>query len=109
MDTCQVERCRRRQEEPPGLNPAADGAELTSVQDLIAYWRSASSPLVDMTVSPIFLPRVPLMNPRTLWACQPVALISSFRVPPSGRFSRSRILAALLPSRTVLAFLPALG
>ena len=33
---------------------------------------------------------------------QPVAFISSFEVAPPGRFSRSRILAVLLPSRATL-------
>src|ERR1039458_8873666 len=55
-------------------------------------------------VSPIFLPRVPLMNPRTLCACQPVAFMILLRVAPPGRFRRSRTLAVLLPSRAPLAF-----
>ena len=50
-------------------------------------------------VSPIFLPSIPLMNPRTLWACQPVAFMISARVAPSGCLSSSRIFAVLLPSR----------
>ena len=41
--------------------------------------------------------------------CQPVAFISSLAVAPSGRFSRSRILAALLPSRAPVAFFALLG
>src|SRR5437868_1471458 len=40
---------------------------------------------------------------------QPVALISSLAVAPFGRFSRSRIFAALLPSRTPVAFFAPLG
>src|SRR3954470_16238908 len=48
---------------------------------------------------------VPDRNPRTLWACQSVALIIAASVAPSGRFSRSRILATLLPSRAAPAFL----
>src|ERR1019366_4871066 len=55
-----------------------------------------------MTVSPIFLPTVPDRKPRTECGNQPVALISSFKVAPPGRFSRSRILAVLLPSRATL-------
>src|SRR5713101_2383336 len=51
---------------------------------------------------------VPERNPRTLWACQSVAFIRPLSVAPSGRFSRSRILAALLPSRAAPAFLPPL-
>jgi hypothetical protein len=38
-------------------------------------------------------------NPRTECGCQPVAFINSFEVTPPVRFSRSRILAVLLPSR----------
>ena len=53
---------------------------------------------------PSFLPRVPEMNPRTEWACQPVAPISSARVAPLTR-SRSRIISAfLLPSRPLWGF-----
>src|SRR5712691_103554 len=52
---------------------------------------------------------VPERNPRTLWACQSVAFIRPLSVAPSGRFSRSRILAALLPSRAAPAFLWPLG
>src|ERR1700674_1236921 len=62
-----------------------------------------------MTVRPIFLPSVPLMKPRTLWACQEVAFMIAASVAPSGRFSRSRIFAALLPSRAPPAFLAPLG
>jgi hypothetical protein len=47
---------------------------------------------------------VPLKKPRTECACQPVALINSFNVTPSGRFSKSRILAVLLPWRAGVAF-----
>jgi hypothetical protein len=64
-------------------------------------------------VRPIFLPRVPLMNPRTLWACHPVAFMTSASVAPPFRSSSATTLAVLLPSRTpsvlaVLAFLGAL-
>src|SRR5580704_7207944 len=63
---------------------------------------------------PIFLPTVPDRKPRTEWGNQPVAFISSFEVTPPGRFSRSRILAVLLPSRAgwglaTPPFLPPLG
>src|SRR5450631_625235 len=47
---------------------------------------------------------VPERNPRTEWGCQLVAFISSLVVAPPGRFSRSRIFAALLPSRAPVAF-----
>jgi hypothetical protein len=53
----------------------------------------------DLTLNPSFFASVPLMNPRTLCACQPVAFMISLRVAPSGRFSMSRTFALLLPSR----------
>jgi len=71
--------------------------------------RSPSSLLIEATFSPIFFPMVPDRNPRTLWACQSVAFMIAASVAPSGRFSRSRILAALLPSRAAPAFLAPLG
>jgi hypothetical protein len=49
------------------------------------------------------LPTVPDRNPRTECACQPVNFISSFKVTPSGRFSRSSTLDVLLPSRAATA------
>src|ERR1035437_3878979 len=55
-----------------------------------------------MTVNPILLPTVPDRKPRTECGNQPVAFISSLEVAPPGRFSRSRILAVLLPSRAIL-------
>src|SRR5580698_10097031 len=39
------------------------------------------------------------MKPRSECGCQPVAFSSSLAVAPPGRFSRSRIVAVLLPSR----------
>ena len=71
--------------------------------------RSPSSPLVDVIARPSFFETVPERNPRTEWGCQPVAFISSFEVAPPGRFNRSRTLAALLPSRALLAFFALLG
>src|ERR1017187_5674527 len=59
---------------------------------------------MDVTVSPIFLPRAPDRNPRTECACQPVAFMSSFTVAPPERFSRSRTWAVLLPWRAPFAF-----
>jgi hypothetical protein len=47
----------------------------------------------------LFLRRVPERNPRTLWACQSVAAISSCKVAPPFRRSSARIPAFLLPSR----------
>src|ERR1019366_10272717 len=49
------------------------------------------------------------MKPRTLCACQPVTFMSSASVAPSGRFSKSRMFAALLPSLAAPAFFAALG
>jgi len=71
--------------------------------------RSPSSPFVETTVNPIFLPTVPDRNPRTECGCQPLAFCRSMDVTPPGRFSRSRILAALLPSRAPLPFYALLG
>src|SRR5258705_12955305 len=39
------------------------------------------------------------MNPRAVWACQPVAFITSARVAPPFRSSRPTTVAVLLPSR----------
>src|ERR1039458_8919301 len=57
-----------------------------------------------MTVSPIFLPKAPDMNPRTEWACQPVAFMISLTVAPPDRRRRFRTLAALLSWREQDAF-----
>jgi hypothetical protein len=75
---------------------------------LTEYFRSPSSTFLDVTTRPIFLPSVPDRNPRTECGCQPVAFINSLTVAPLGRFNRSRILAVLLPART-LAFVARLG
>src|ERR1019366_1878698 len=77
-------------------------------QALTEYLRSPSSTLVEVTAKPSFLLTVPERKPRTLCACHPVAIISSARVAPSGRFNKSRMLAALLPSRAT-RFFAALG
>src|ERR1700683_3433964 len=42
---------------------------------------------------------MPDKNPRRECGCQLVAFSSSLAVAPSGRFSKSRIVAVLLPSR----------
>src|SRR5437899_4975936 len=60
------------------------------------------------TVSPIFLASAPLMNPRTLCACQPVAFMIWASVAPPLRWSRPRTVAFLLPSRAAAGLLPAL-
>ena len=52
----------------------------------------------------IFLPRVPLMKPRTLCACQDVASIISASVAPLARWIKARTVAVLLPSLTPPAF-----
>src|ERR1017187_8119833 len=89
--------------------PAARENRIVGLQPLTEYRRCPSSALVDLTVSPIFLPRTPDINPRTECACQPVAFISSFPVAPPERFSRSRTLAVLLPWLARVAFLPDLA
>src|SRR5262245_1192326 len=58
---------------------------------------------MDSTANFIFLPKVPLMNPRTLWACHPVSSIMFLSVAPPGRFSRSRTWAVLLPTRVLIS------
>src|ERR1019366_513668 len=45
------------------------------------------------------------MNPRTLWACQPVVFISSARLAPLVRLINSRTFAPLLSGRRVAASL----
>ena len=57
--------------------------------------RSPSSPLVDITVSPIFLPTVPDRNPRTECGCQPVAFINSVLVTPPGLEGRPAVVATI--------------
>src|SRR5256885_217364 len=73
------------------------------------YTRSPSSRRTEFTVSPIFLPSAPLMNPRTLCFCQPVAFMIWARVAPPFRWSRPRTVAFLLPSRAAAGLLPALA
>src|ERR1700680_4069838 len=46
------------------------------------YRPSPPPRLVDSIFSPIFLRSVPERKPRTEWACQPVAFISSAKVAP---------------------------
>jgi hypothetical protein len=65
--------------------------------------RSPLSVFVDST----FLPIVPERNPRTLWGCQSVAFMISFKLAPPARFSRSRTFSVLLPWRAPVAFGPA--
>ncbi len=56
-----------------------------------------------------FLSNGPDRKPRTECACQLVAFINSLAVTPPGRFSNSRTLSVLLPSRADLAFFAPLG
>ena len=71
--------------------------------------RSPSSPFVETTVRPSFLPTVPERNPRKECGCHPVAFSSSLAVAPPDRFSISRIVAVLLPFRAPVPFFAALG
>jgi hypothetical protein len=88
---------------PPELNPArGNGNARDSGLDGVAAL--PTSPFVEMTSRPIFFRIVPDRNPRTECGCQPVAFISSLDVAPPGRFHRSRIVAALLPSRAESLF-----
>src|SRR5450756_834170 len=59
---------------------------------------------MEVTIRPIFFPKVPLMNPRTLWACQAVASMISVRVAPFFRCSKAMTWAVLLPWRGPSAF-----
>src|ERR1035441_5516390 len=68
------------------------------------YTRAPSARLMEVMVSPIFFPSVPLTNPRTLWACQDVACMISVRVAPLTRWTRARTAAVLLPGRTPSGF-----
>src|SRR6266851_2288199 len=65
--------------------------------------RSPSGDLVDSTATPFFLPKTE-RKPRMECGCQEVAFSSSCKVAPLGRFTRSRILAVLLPGRALPAF-----
>src|SRR5437667_8893934 len=49
------------------------------------------------------------MNPRTEWACQPVAFMIWASVAPPLRWSRPRTVAFLLPSRAAAGLLPPLA
>src|SRR5258708_24685008 len=68
------------------------------------YTRSKPPHLVDSIFSPIFLRRVPERKPRTEWACQPVAFISSAKVAPLDFSRRAMTWALLLPWPCVVAF-----
>src|ERR671918_2886908 len=56
---------------------------------------------VASTVSPSFFLSAPLMAPRIVWCCHPVAAAICSTVAPSGRLSISIIWACLVPARGV--------
>src|ERR687892_2012557 len=56
---------------------------------------------VASTVRPSFVLRAPLMAPRMVWCCHPVAAAICSTVAPSGRLSISIIWACLVPVRGV--------
>src|SRR5918996_5447986 len=56
---------------------------------------------VASTLSPSFFLRAPLMAPRMVWCCQPVAAAICSTVAPSGRLSISIMSACLVPARGV--------
>src|ERR671918_896584 len=56
---------------------------------------------VASTVRPSFFLRAPLIAPRMVWCCQPVAAAICSTVAPSGRLSISIIWACLVPVRGV--------
>src|SRR5258708_792505 len=61
------------------------------------YTRSSPPRLVDSMFRPIFLRSVPERKPRTEWACQPVAFISSAKVAPLDFSRRAMTWALLVP------------
>src|SRR6202163_100701 len=67
------------------------------------YTRSTPPRLVDSIFRPIFLRSVPERKPRTEWACQPVAFISSAKVAPLDFSRRAMTWALLLPWPRVAA------
>ena len=70
---------------------------------MIEYLRPPSSPFVEITAKPIFLPTVPEMNPRTVCGCQPVTFMISASVAPLARFISAITSACLFePSGLVL-------
>src|SRR5260221_5923021 len=60
------------------------------------YRRTPSSAFFESRISPSFFFTVPARNPRTLWACQPVAVWSSSIVAPSGVVRSARHHAILV-------------
>src|SRR5918996_2268385 len=56
---------------------------------------------VASTVRPSFFLSAPLMAPRIVWCCHPVAAAICSTVAPSGRLSISIIWACLVPARGV--------
>src|ERR1700694_785740 len=82
------------------------------------YTRSPSPRFADSIFSSIFLRSVPERKPRTEWACQPVAFISSAKVAPLDLSRRAMTwalllawprVAALALGRRFGAFLPRRG
>src|SRR6202521_81493 len=59
------------------------------------YTRSTPPRLVDSIFRPIFLRSVPERKPRTEWACQPVAFISSAKVAPLDFSRRAMTMGSL--------------
>ena len=88
-----------KREMPPEMNPAALGERNWRASGFDGVAALAILALDGGDGRPIFLPTVPERNPRSECGYQPVAFISSLAVTPPGRFSSSRILAVLLPSR----------
>jgi hypothetical protein len=84
---------------PPGRNPAARCKRRRFKSGFDGVAALAVLTFVDVTVRPIFLPTVPERKPRSECGCQDVALSNSLVVAPPGRFSISRMVAVLLPSR----------
>ena len=104
---------------PPGVNPAARCERKGSVSGFDGVAALSVLALGGRNGQAHFLPYGSRKEPRRECGCQLVALSSSLAVAPPGRFSRSRMVAVLLPSRAPfrallgafffgLAFFPAL-
>src|SRR5258706_15752167 len=99
-----------RQKTPPGVNPAAREGRNWRCSAFDRVGPLAALVLGGADVEAQLLPNRARQEPAyALWACHEEAFMIAASVAPSGRFSMSRILAALLPSRAPPAFLPPLG
>ncbi len=90
---------RRQGVKPGGAREAGVGVDLRG--DAVGPILILGAEGLDL--QPELLGERALTNPRTVWACQPVAFMISASVAPCLRRSRSRTSAFLLPSRASAA------